>query len=74
MADAADSRTIKVNGFREFFDRYYLAVCRRLTGLLGSRAAAEDVAQEAFLKLFQAPPADPANVGGWLNRVAINLA
>jgi RNA polymerase sigma factor (sigma-70 family) len=74
VEDAAKSQSIKSNAFRDFFDRYYQAVCRRLTGLLGNRSAAEDVAQEAFLKLYQTPPADPANVGGWLNRVAVNLA
>lgn len=60
--------------FREFYERYYQPVCRRLTGLLGNRSAAEDVAQEAFFKLYQSPPAEPANIGGWLNRVAVNLA
>jgi RNA polymerase sigma factor (sigma-70 family) len=61
-------------GFRELFDRHYPAVCRQLTCLLGSRAAAEDVAQEAFIKLYQAPPREPSNLGGWLARVATNMA
>lgn len=74
LSNAAGSRSIKPNVFREFYDRYYQPVCRRLTGLLGNRYAAEDVAQEAFLKLYHSPPAEPANVGGWLNRVAVNLA
>jgi len=41
---------------------------------LGNRTAAEDVAQEVFLKLYQNPPREPSNLGGWLNRVATNLA
>jgi DNA-directed RNA polymerase specialized sigma24 family protein len=43
-------------GFRELFDSYYPVICRQLTCLLGSRAAAEDVAQETFIKLYQSPP------------------
>ena len=62
------------NGFRELFDRHYPAMCRQLTCLLGSRAAAEDVAQEAFIRLYQTPPREPSNLGGWLTRVATNLA
>ena len=61
-------------GFRELFDRYYPVICRQLTCLLGSRAAAEDVAQETFIKLYQSPPREPSNLGGWLSRVAANLA
>jgi RNA polymerase sigma factor (sigma-70 family) len=41
---------------------------------LGSRAAAEDVAQETFIKLYQSPPREPSNLGGWLTRVSANLA
>lgn len=62
------------NSFKELFDRHYPAICRHLTCLLGNRAAAEDVAQEAFAKLYQTPPPEPSNLGGWLARVATNLA
>jgi RNA polymerase sigma factor (sigma-70 family) len=61
-------------GFRELFDRYYPVICRQLTCLLGSRSAAEDVAQETFIKLYQSPPREPYNLGGWLTRVSANLA
>jgi RNA polymerase sigma factor (sigma-70 family) len=61
-------------GFRELFDSYYPVICRQLTCLLGSRAAAEDVAQETFIKLYQSPPREPSNLGGWLTRVSANLA
>ncbi len=63
-----------LTGFRELFDRHYPAVCRQLTCLLGSRAAAEDIAQETFIKLYQTPPKESSNLGGWLARVATNLA
>jgi len=61
-------------GFKELFYRHYPAVCRQLTCLLGSRADAEDIAQEAFIKLFNTPPRESSNLGGWLSRVATNLA
>lgn len=61
-------------GFRELFDRHYPSLCRQLTFILGNRAAAEDVAQEAFLKLYRTPPPEPSNLGGWLAKVAANLA
>lgn len=60
--------------FRELFDHHYPAVCRHLTCILGNRAAAEDVAQETFIRLYQTPPPEPSNLGGWLSRVATNLA
>lgn len=61
-------------GFKEIFESHYPSVCRKLTSLLGSRAAAEDVAQEAFIKLYEAPPREFSNLGGWLTRVATNMA
>jgi RNA polymerase sigma factor (sigma-70 family) len=63
-----------MNGFKELFESHYPSVCRRLTALLGSRSAAEDVAQEAFIKLYEAPPREFTNPGGWLTRVATNMA
>lgn len=49
--------------------RWVLALAWRLTG---NSADAEDVAQEAFLRLHRsAIPADQA--GGWLRRVVVNL-
>lgn len=61
-------------GFKELFESHYPSVCRKLTALLGSRAAAEDVAQEAFIKLYETPPREFSNPGGWISRVATNMA
>lgn len=47
---------------------------RRLYYLLGERAAAEDLTQEVFLKLYRQPARERDNLGGWLLRVAANLA
>jgi RNA polymerase sigma-70 factor (ECF subfamily) len=52
------------------------SVTRYLTGLTRDPAAAEDLAQEAFVRLMGEVEAGrtPRNVGGWLFRVASNLA
>ncbi len=60
--------------YQETYNRYYSAVCRQLTYMLGSHAVAEEITQEAFLKLYCTPPRQYQNIGGWLSRVAINLA
>lgn len=50
------------------------ALRRRMIGLTRDAAVAEDLVQEAFLRLLEeaARGAVPDNVGGWLNRVATN--
>ncbi|KKM12230.1 hypothetical protein SY88_04620 [Clostridiales bacterium PH28_bin88] len=60
--------------FGEVFRVYYPNVYRQITYLLGDQAAAEDLAQETFLRLYRSPPVDMSNLGGWLARVAANLA
>lgn len=60
--------------FRATFDREYPFICRLTAGIVGSFAAAEDVAQEAFVRLYRNPPSDLSNVRGWLGTVAVNLA
>ena len=56
------------------YNRYYPPVCRQLTYLLFDRAVAEELAQEVFLKLYNSPPREFQNIGGWLSKVATNLA
>lgn len=56
---------------RALFDRLYPALVRYLSRRLGDRDLAEDLAQEAFVRLLaHRPPAPEA----WLFRVATNLA
>ncbi len=54
---------------------YHGELERRLTGLLRDPAAAEDLSQEAFLRLHVEVAAGraPDNVRAWLHRVAGNL-
>lgn len=60
--------------FRQIYDTHYHQILRQVNCLLGDRALAEDVAQEVFLKFYSCPPSQLDNPGGWLSRVAANLA
>jgi RNA polymerase sigma-70 factor, ECF subfamily len=62
------------SAFERLFERHYAAVYRALFGLLGTREAAEDVAQETFLTLYHTPPRLEAGAAlvAWLCRVALN--
>jgi RNA polymerase sigma-70 factor (ECF subfamily) len=55
------------------FEEHWPAVCRTLYTLVGDWSEAEDLALEAFWRLYKRPPRDLRNVGGWLYRVATNL-
>ena len=61
--------------FESFFEEQKERLLRILSAITGSRAEAEDLAQEAFTKVFErwdtvAAMADPA---GYLHRTAMNL-
>ncbi len=62
--------------FRELFDQSGPAVLRYLRRLTGSRAEAEDILQETFLKLHLQSSSDVRldNARAWIFRVATNLA
>jgi RNA polymerase sigma-70 factor (ECF subfamily) len=59
--------------FDVFFHNQWERVCRTLFNIVGDWDEAEDLALEAFLRLYRRPPVDDANLGGWLYRVAVNL-
>lgn len=63
------------DSFEDLFLRHWHTVYAVLFRLVGTREEAEDLAQEAFFRLYQKPlpPARTNNVGGWLYRVATNL-
>lgn len=65
---------VSSGNFQELFARFYPGICRQLTAILGDPATAEDLAQETFLKLYCTPPREMVNIGGWLHKVAVNLA
>lgn len=58
------------------YERQSAGLIRRLERMLGSRESAEDLAQEAFLRLWQRAPTGlaPSEQAAWLNRTATNLA
>ena len=62
--------------FALLFERYRAPVCRHLVRILRDPAAAEDLAQEVFLRLWQrADQRRPdAPFRSWLLRIATNLA
>lgn len=62
--------------FSVLVDRHYGFVFRVAVRVLSEAADAEDVAQEAFVRLWRDPGTidNPAALKGWLARVARNLA
>jgi RNA polymerase sigma-70 factor, ECF subfamily len=55
------------------FHQQWSRLCAALYRFTGDSAEAEDLALEAFIQLWQRPPAHTANLGGWLYRVATRL-
>ena len=62
------------SNFNRLYSLHFPRISRQLQSILGDQTLAEDIAQETFLKLYSTPPAEFANPGGWLSRVATNLA
>lgn len=61
-----------MDSFEALFERHYDMVYGVLFRLTGTRAEAEDLLQEVFLRLYERPLANADNVAGWLYRVALN--
>lgn len=59
--------------FRTVFEEHYPIVKRKLIALIQDEAAAEDLAQEVFIRLYRNPPDDPAAIGAWLHRVLTRI-
>lgn len=58
----------------ELYEQYFPQVFRLALRLTTNRADAEDLAQEAFLKLLSSQPADlSGSIGGWIHRVTTNV-
>jgi RNA polymerase sigma-70 factor (ECF subfamily) len=55
------------------FEQHWDSVCRTAQRLVGDRDEAQDLALEAFWRLYAHPPKDLTRVGAWLHRVATNL-
>ncbi len=60
--------------FRAVFLEHYSRILAILMRLLGDRSAAEEMANDAFWRLYRQPTLQvDGNVGGWLYRTATNL-
>ncbi len=60
--------------FRVVFFQHYARIVGLLVRLLGDRSPAEEVANDAFWRLYRQPSLQTdGNVGGWLYRTATNL-
>jgi len=59
--------------FESLFELHWKRLCGILLQLLGDPLEAEDLALETFVRLYQHPPSEGYNLGGWLYRVATNL-
>lgn len=65
----------RVGEFEALFVKHYPRIVAILRRIVGDHGRAEDLASEAFLKLYRRPLSEEsdANVGGWLYRTATNL-
>ncbi|GGF68395.1 RNA polymerase sigma factor SigX [Paenibacillus albidus] len=59
--------------FQNIFYEHYPIVRRKLVALVRDEAAADDLAQDVFLRLYRNPPDDPAAIGAWLHRVLTRI-
>ncbi len=79
-SDAALLAAVRAGGdgrdtaFAELCERHAAALYRVAHRIAGNPADAADARQQALLALLRSPPADDANVGGWLRRCAANAA
>lgn len=72
---SSDSRELSSQAFEQLFLATYPRLVALLRRMLGDSGRAEEIANEAFLKLHSSvlPPSDRSNVAGWLYRTAMNL-
>ena len=52
--------------FEALFEQHWERLCRVLYNLLGDWSEAQDLALDTFVQLYQRPPAQTDNLGGWL--------
>ena len=72
--DERSSEHWEESKFREVFLAHYARIVAILVRLLGDSARAEEVAGDAFWRLYGQPALEfDGNIGGWLYRTATNL-
>ena len=60
--------------FDEFFRAHYARIARTVARVVGDHARAEELAVEAFWKLWRSSEAHGEKAGGWVYRTAIRMA
>jgi RNA polymerase sigma factor (sigma-70 family) len=60
-------------GFGDYYEKYYPALLKHGAYLTGSVNVAEDIVQEAFMRLLNTPP-DHSNIQAWLYAVVTHLS
>jgi RNA polymerase sigma factor (sigma-70 family) len=60
--------------FTELFAKYYVRLARLLYRVTGDAGRAEEIAAEAFWRLYRKPPRTRDNLEGWLYRTGLHLA
>ena len=74
-AEPARARANGTEAFEASVGPHWSSLVRRLVLVLGDRAAAEDVAQDAYLRAFRSwDRFDGADVRAWLYTIALRLA
>lgn len=68
-----ETAVISAHDFQALFERFYPSVHKQVYFLTHDKVAAEDIAQETFIKLYHSCPVSLKNPGAWLNTVATNL-
>jgi RNA polymerase sigma-70 factor (ECF subfamily) len=77
MAESQGFADVQVpDSFEIFYRQEFTSVVALAYGLCGSRHAAEDLAQDAFLRVHRdwSRVQNMASPGGWVRRIVINLA
>jgi RNA polymerase sigma-70 factor, ECF subfamily len=73
-AAEAPAASVTPFDFEAVFRSEYARISRAITRVIGDAARAEDLAVEAFWRLWRTPNAQGDSSGGWLYRTAVRLA
>jgi RNA polymerase sigma-70 factor (ECF subfamily) len=68
-----DTSSDRKSIFESFFRSHYQRIVRAVARLTGDPACAEDLAIEAFWRLWCTPQAQGEKAGGWVYRTALRL-
>jgi RNA polymerase sigma-70 factor, ECF subfamily len=75
LSETADATTRPTTfDLETVFDSHYKRIARIVGRIIGDPSRAEDLAVEAFWRLWRTPLAQGDNAGGWLYRTAVRLA